>query len=69
MSNLPGAVAGMPETKVPSRRRARVQQAVGVPLYTNMCVVRLEKVAQAIRTRAIDVIQRRHAQVGRRRHR
>ncbi|SCL36206.1 glucarate dehydratase [Micromonospora rhizosphaerae] len=35
---------------------ARVRQAVGIPLCTNMCVVRLEDFAPAIRTGAIDVI-------------
>jgi glucarate dehydratase len=35
---------------------ARVRQAVGIPLCTNMCVVRLEEFAPAIRTGAIDVI-------------
>lgn len=35
---------------------ARVRQASGVPLCTNMCVVRLEEVAPAIRLGAVDVI-------------
>ncbi|MGW3607089.1 mandelate racemase/muconate lactonizing enzyme family protein [Micromonospora sp. NPDC005161] len=35
---------------------ARVRQAVKIPLCTNMCVVRLEEFAPAIRTGAIDVI-------------
>lgn len=35
---------------------ARVRQAVPIPLCTNMCVVRLEEVAPAVRLGAVDVI-------------
>ena len=35
---------------------ARVRQTVGIPLCTNMCVVRLEEFAPAMRMGAVDVI-------------
>lgn len=39
---------------------ARVRAEVGIPLCTNMCVVRMEDLAPAVRMRAVDVV---HADV------